>query len=395
MDFTVPSSIDLATDALRLFALSANVWIAYEVRQALGRKGVRRPWLWACAAIAPAFALMLVGEMFRTDARLLGVQSRQLGSLRLWAAVWSIGACGAFGVHLAVRALRWLRSRNVAPPPSRPEPAAGVWTRRAALTAPFAVAGYGVFVQRRKFHLREVEMAVPGLPADLEGLRIGQVTDIHAGPYLEPKQVSRVVAMLNEAKPHVTVVTGDLITRPGDPLHATIDALAELRADAGVWGCMGNHEQFARCRGETQVYGRQKGLEFLRQDRRSLRFGSADLNIVGVDYQRQSLPYLVGAEHAIRPGAVNLLLSHNPDVFPRAAELGFDLVLSGHTHGGQITLEIVEQSLNPGRFMTPFVSGLYRIGGSSIYVSRGLGTVTLPMRLGAAPEATVLRLTRA
>jgi predicted MPP superfamily phosphohydrolase len=190
-------------------------------------------------------------------------------------------------------------------------------------------------------------------------------------------------------------MTGDLISKPGDPLHATIDAVAELKADSGVWGCMGNHEQYARCRGEAQVYGRQKGVEFLRQDARMLRFGDARLNLVGVDYQRQGRPYLTGVEQAIQPGVVNLLLSHNPDVFPKAADLGFDLVLSGHTHGGQITLEIVEQTVNPGRFLTPFVSGVYQIGGSSIYVSRGVGTVTLPMRLGAEPEVAIIRLRRA
>jgi hypothetical protein len=90
-----------------------------------------------------------------------------------------------------------------------------------------------------------------------------------------------------------------------------------------------------------------------------------------------------------------LLLSHNPDVFPRAAELGYDLVLGGHTHGGQVTVEIVEQWANPGRFFTPYVVGEYHIDNSALYVSRGIGTVNLPMRIGALPEVTLVRLKRA
>jgi hypothetical protein len=93
---------------------------------------------------------------------------------------------------------------------------------------------------------------------------------------------------------------------------------------------------------------------------------------------------------------VNLLLAHNPDVFPQAAEKGFDLTLSGHTHGGQITVEIFRQSMNIARYFTKYVYGLYgetRDGGQrSIYVTSGVGTITLPARLGAPPEVVVVRL---
>ena len=111
-----------------------------------------------------------------------------------------------------------------------------------------------------------------------------------------------------------------------------------------------------------------------------------------MDYQRKRDPYLLGAESLLNPGAVNLLLSHNPDVFPVAAELGYDLVISGHTHGGQVTLEIVEQRVNAGHFFTPYVVGKYVRDRSNLYVSRGVGCVNLPMRIGAWPEITLLTL---
>jgi len=95
------------------------------------------------------------------------------------------------------------------------------------------------------------------------------------------------------------------------------------------------------------------------------------------------------------PGAANLLLSHNPDVFPVAVTKGFDAVMSGHTHGGQVTVEILNRTLNVARFATPFVAGLYRLQGRSCYVTAGIGTIALPVRIGAPPEITVVRLTRA
>ena len=91
---------------------------------------------------------------------------------------------------------------------------------------------------------------------------------------------------------------------------------------------------------------------------------------------------------------MNLLLSHNPDVFPVAARKGFDLTLSGHTHGGQVRVEILRQDLNLARFFTPYVDGVYRETSSTIFVSRGIGTIGMPARLGAPPEVALLRLCR-
>ena len=95
------------------------------------------------------------------------------------------------------------------------------------------------------------------------------------------------------------------------------------------------------------------------------------------------------------PGATNVLLQHNPDVFPEAARQGYNLLLAGHTHGGQVTVEILDQSINPARFFTPYVYGLYRAGNSAAYVTRGIGTIGIPARIGAPPEISLLRLRKA
>lgn len=271
----------------------------------------------------------------------------------------------------------------------------------AVLAAPFAVLGYGVLVERLDFHVREVDVPIPMLPPDLEGIRILQISDIHLSPFLSEKDLARVIDASNELRPHVAAITGDLITDRGDPIDAAIRQLARLRADAGLYGCMGNHEQFARVQDYTEAAAGRVGIRFLRRAAAPLRFGSATLNLAGLDYQSKAEKphYLRGAGRLLVPGAVNVLLQHNPDTFPAAAREGYNLLLAGHTHGGQVTIEILDESISPARFFTPYVYGLYPSPdgrpGIYAYVTRGIGTIAIPVRVGAPPEIALLRLRKA
>jgi predicted MPP superfamily phosphohydrolase len=266
----------------------------------------------------------------------------------------------------------------------------------ALVSSPLAVLGYG-YVQRTDFHVREVDIPVPGLPADLDGLRLLQLSDIHLSAFLSEAQFARVVDAANELRPHLALVTGDLISSRGDPLDACLRQLARLRSDAGIYGCLGNHERFAGAEPYATAAGAKLGVQFLRGQNERLRFGHADLNVAGVDYQSVSGRdhYLSGGKQLVIPGAFNLLLSHNPDVFPVAAQQGYQLVLAGHTHGGQVNIEILDRSINPAHFLTPFVYGLYREGTAAAYVTRGIGTIGIPARIGAPPEISLLRLRKA
>jgi uncharacterized protein len=264
----------------------------------------------------------------------------------------------------------------------------------ALFAAPPAALAYGTFIQRHQLFLREQKLEIPGLPPDLDGLRLVQLTDIHLSPFLSRAELQRAVAMANETRAHIALVTGDLITTWRDPLDDCLDILAGLRADAGVFGCMGNHEIYAYAEDHAEREGARRGLRFLRRSAALLRFGNATLNLAGVDYQRQRRRYLVGAEKLVVPDAFNVLLSHSPDVFPVAVQQGYALTIAGHTHGGQIRMEILNADLNPARFYTPYVDGVYRRGPASIFVSRGIGTIAVPARLGAPPEVALLRLCR-
>ncbi len=266
-----------------------------------------------------------------------------------------------------------------------------------AMAAPLAALGYGALIERTRFRVREIDAFLPGLAPGLDGLRILQLSDIHMGPFLSESDLARVVDMGMELKPHLAVITGDLISARGDPLDACIRQLARVRADAGVFGCMGNHEHYARAEDYTEQAAARAGIRFLRGHSQQLQFGGSTLNLAGVDHQSSTSgkKYLAGAERMVVPGALNLLLSHNPAVFPVAARQGYNFMLSGHTHGGQINVEIYDQSISPARFVTRYIYGLYHERGAAAYVTRGIGTIAIPVRIGAPPEITVIRLRKA
>jgi uncharacterized protein len=283
--------------------------------------------------------------------------------------------------------LNWRKSMEC-----KPARRAFLQTAAAGLAlAPLAATSFGI-LERNRLQVTEVKIPIAKLPKDLDGLRIVQVTDIHLSPFLSEREFARAVDMANETRAHIGLVTGDLISRRGDPLDACLRQLSRLRAEAGILGCLGNHEVYTRTEDYVTAEGRRIGIEFLRSQARQLRFGSAILNFAGVDYQKYRSPYLVGAEQMVAPGAVNILLSHNPDVFPVAAAQGYDLTIAGHTHGGQVDVEILHQHIDVARCYTPYVLGLYREGAASAYVSSGIGTIGVPIRIGAAPEISLIQL---
>jgi predicted MPP superfamily phosphohydrolase len=267
-------------------------------------------------------------------------------------------------------------------------------TGAALFAAPAAVVGYGVFVERLNIRMREQKIAIPGLPEDLDGLRIVQLTDIHLSAFLSERELARCVGMANETNAHLALVTGDMISVNRDPLDACLKQLSGLHSEAGIFGCLGNHEIYANCEDYATEQGARLGIRYLRMESAKLKFGGTVMNLAGVDYQRFRAPYLVGAEKLVQSGAFNLLMSHNPDVFPDAVRQGYDLTIAGHTHGGQVRVEILSEDMNIARFFTPYVDGLYQKRGKTIFVGRGIGTIGLPARLGAPPEVALLRLCR-
>jgi len=319
------------------------------------------------------------------------------GPLRAIGSTWGMGAAISLAIYFAYRFLIRPGITRLSPQFSSERRGLIRSVGTVAMAAPFTAAAFGAVIERTQYQVREIDLPIPNLHPDLEGLRIAQISDLHVSPYLSVREAGRVVDMTNELRPHLTVVTGDVITEAGDPLDDAILELARLRAEAGVLGCLGNHEVYARCRIRETALCARRGIGILRGEARQLHFGKGVLNVAGVDFQSfaDKATYLDGAEKLIVAGSTNLLLSHNPDVFPVAVGKGYDAMLAGHTHGGQVTIEILNRTANFARFFTPYVAGLYRLDGRSCYVNAGIGTIAVPFRLGAPPEISLFRLRKA
>ncbi len=378
---------DIAVLAVVMFAQAAGAYFLLRSGPARSRKWIRR----LIVASALISGIVLIAGFLLIFDRVTrhfsaGTSTLFRGSAMLW---------GMLSVLWMGSWLLWQAFAAVVKPANSPARRGFLKATGAALfAAPLAVTGYGVFVQRLNIRLREQNIVIPGLPEDLNGLRIVQLTDIHLSPFLSEKELAYSVAMANETNAHLALTTGDMITMRGDPLDTCLKHLAGLRAEAGIFGCLGNHEVYAQAEDYATEQGARLGVQYLRSKAVRLKFGGTVMNLAGVDYQRFHKPYLVGAEKLIEPGIFNVLMSHNPDVFPVAARQGYDLTIAGHTHGGQVRVEILREDLNIARFFTRYVDGLYREGDRSIFVSRGIGTIGLPVRLGAPPEVALLRLCR-
>jgi uncharacterized protein len=380
----IPGSRHLPVLVIFLVVTVLHVWMW---RTLVAGRGTRRSRVWSvsvCLGVLLSVALVAIGVSLH-----LG---RVLATLPagLWIAWTRAVALGwaLFSSCLAVAL--WLRKLAPKFDPSRRKllrVASG-----AVLAAPALAGGYGVFMERGRILASPVDLKIKGLSHDLDGLRLSQLTDIHLGPFLGAKELRRAVDIANEFRPHMALVTGDLVSERGDPLDQCLQELSKLRASDGVFGCLGNHEGYLGAESYVAAQGRLIGFDVLRGRRRRLSFGKTHLYLTGIDYQKMGGPYHVDAGVLTEKGCYNVLLSHNPDVFPVAAAQGHDLIISGHTHGGQITLEIPGLALNFARLYTPYIHGTYSKGGSLLYVSRGIGTVAIPVRLGAPPEVSLIRL---
>jgi len=294
----------------------------------------------------------------------------------------------------------------------------------AAGAAPFLGVMYGYAAERLNYQVRRVEIPIAKLPPALDGMKIVQLSDIHLSGYMPRSQVRRAVDMANDLGADLAVVTGDFITGAGDPLADCIDEIRNLHAPLGTWGCNGNHEVYAHAEEAAQRLFAEAGMKLLRQENAQIALRGAEFNLIGVDYQRERTPgglrqqMLIATAPLVRRDLPNILMSHNPNSFNRAAEMGIELSLAGHTHGGQVQVEILDHRLSPARFITDYVAGLYQrplfapapnardarhqsmtiepgAAMAQLYVNRGIGTVGAPVRLGVPPEITLLVLRRA
>jgi predicted MPP superfamily phosphohydrolase len=278
-------------------------------------------------------------------------------------------------------------------------------TAFALSAAPFVAGGYGLFYGRLNLETTYRRIKLRRLPKAFEGFRIVQLSDFHVSTFMSAEEIRKYVAIANQLKGDLVALTGDYVTWDETAQGAVVEALSNLKAPFGVFGCLGNHEWVTETEDSITRLFAARGIRILRGDHAAVSSEGSTLNLLGVDYQsrrgrleasgNEVEKYLLGMERLLLPNTVNILLSHNPNTFDRAAELGIDLSLGGHTHGGQVAWEFIHRSLAPARLITPYVRGWFQKGDAQLYVNRGIGTVSFPIRCGARPEITVLELVRA
>jgi len=238
-----------------------------------------------------------------------------------------------------------------------------------------------------------------------EGFHIAQLSDIHISPFTTADYIHRCVVITNDLKPDLIALTGDYIAWDTEQQGEVVRTLAGLRAPFGVFGCLGNHEEESGTEESITRLFTAQGIQILREARAPIVLGGETLNLIGTDdpngqtetdYQGDLHRKLRQIKELMMPETVNILLSHGdfPDMFDRVAELGIDLMLAGHTHGGQLSLDFVHRGLNLSHLIYDYTSGWYEKNGTQLYVNRGIGTTGFPIRLGARPEITVFELSR-
>ena len=242
-------------------------------------------------------------------------------------------------------------------------------------------------------------VSVAGLPADLDGLRIAHVSDLHLGvPGVNLAATRRAFALVQDAAPDLIAITGDLLTHPRGAADL-LEVLDELEAPLGVYATLGNHDvgdvrdPFSRA-GEIPDLA-SVGVELLRNRTIAITEGTATIAITGFEPHKPE-----GEGHSLPPGVawpeqtadLNLVLAHYPDVFDAAPADASGLVLTGHLHGGQICVPWPTGRLRLSQFGHRYTEGLYHRDALTMHVSRGVGTTFVPFRFFARPEVTVVRV---
>ena len=367
-----------------LITAAMHVPVALAVAEAARRFGSSRPWLagvvWAVAGVALFVGRARAGM---PDRRRNGAMVRLVDIpyfIHWCAALWTL--IPSVLETLLVPLVEWLRGLPVALPMG-----AYMWTYVSGLV----VCGYGILVRRRWFRVVEREVRVSGLDVRFDGLRVAHLSDLHLGTLTPKSWAMAWVRAANRRAPDLAVVTGDMVTS-GTAYHEDIaQAVSALRAKIGVFVSMGNHDYFGE--GEPLVsLLRKGGVHVLRNEGQVIERHGGRLWLTAIDDTWTRRDDLAQAMRGRPEGATTVLLAHDPERFDKAADAGAELVLSGHTHGGQIAMPFLYRRVSLARIAHRYNVGFYRRGRSTLFVHPGLGTTGPPMRLGVAPEVTILVL---
>ena len=279
-----------------------------------------------------------------------------------------------------------------------------------AAAAPFTAMAYGIISGAHDYRVRRKTITLPNLPKQFDGIRIGQISDIHSGSFFSKTAVQGGVDMMLKEKPDLIFFTGDLVNNETTEVKEYIDIFNKLKAPLGVYSVTGNHD-YGDYRGWSTHSAKQKNFEnlveahklmdydILMNENRIITEGGEKLAIIGIEnwgagrfskYGKLDQAYK-GSEDA----AVKLLLSHDPshwDAQVRPNYPDIDVAFAGHTHGFQFGVEIGGFKWSPSQYVYKQWAGLYQEGNQYLYVNRGYGYIGYPGRIGIPPELTIIEL---
>lgn len=281
---------------------------------------------------------------------------------------------------------------------------------RAGLLGLFFLTGAKGYINSRSLRLTRHSVGLERLPHALDGLKIGQITDIHAGPLVSREQIRKGVDMIMTNQPDLIVLTGDFVSGATKFLRTSyggfrehhyeycMKELGRLKAPLGVFAVLGNHDFWSGPEVTLKILnGLEKiGVRVLRNRAVPLEKEGHRLYLAGVDDYWEGSFSLTKALKDIPADACTILLSHNPDVNESIEAMGeyIDLVISGHTHGGQVVLPFLGALYIPSPFGQKYLAGLVRDGKRQTYTSRGLGLFLVPVRINCPADVTLLTLVR-
>ena len=262
----------------------------------------------------------------------------------------------------------------------------------APLVAVSATTAYSSFIEPYHYQLTETDILIRDLPQSFDGFRIAQISDVHHSRIVAIEEVRRVVELAQRALADMIVLTGDYTTAYRRYIVPCAEALGTLHAPEGVWAVLGNHDHYTDPQLTTRALERVH-IGVLNNANTLIRRGADALQLIGIDDWDWNGTDWPRAFHGVDRKLPSVLLSHQPRVLDLAETQNVSLILSGHTHGGQIRLPFIGA---PARFskQLKYLRGLYERNGTQLYVSRGTGVIGLPVRLGVPPEIAILRLRR-
>lgn len=260
----------------------------------------------------------------------------------------------------------------------------------------FGVVG-GLSIEGFVFEPRQVEVTntsvyITDLPDGFDGFRICQLTDIHHGPYISRKFIEKAVEKANSLKPDLFALTGDYVSSSPKYIQPVINTLSKLKAPYGTFAVLGNHDHWENAGLCYEVFGKN-GIPVLTNTNKVITKKGSSICIAGVGDYMEDVQEPDKAFKGIPDNMPRILLSHHPDYsedLPKDTRV--DLVLSGHTHGGQVQIPFLFAPIIPSRYGQKYVNGLVKNENTQVYVSRGVGMVGIPVRFSCPPEITIITL---